>query len=146
MFSSDRNACLDWRKRWYSSIEEWTSYPGWKLVTSVPVPSRGTAIDEPLALIDTNREASVITVRCDPGDRSQISVSEKVRAFVPLKYWVCHIDGEIVLSDDSELGGKFRGKLLVGCAGGVVAVEGPGNIEACETSSNFEVLLRYSSK
>ena len=57
----------------------------------------------------------MITVRCDPRDRSPISVGEKVRALVPLKDWVCHIDGKIVLLDDSESGGNSRGRLLVGC-------------------------------
>ena len=88
----------------------------------------------------------MITVRCDPGDRSPISVSEKVRALVPPKYWVCHIDGESVILDDSESGGKFRGRLLVGCVQSVVAVEEAESCEACENSCNFGVLLRYSSE
>ena len=70
----------------------------------MPLPLRGTAIGQLLASIGTKREASVFTVRCDPGDRSPISVSEKVRASVPPKYWVCHIDGESLLFDGCESG------------------------------------------
>ena len=51
----------------------------------------------------TNKEASAITVRCDSGERSPISVSEKFRALVPWKYWIRHIDGESLILYDSEL-------------------------------------------
>ena len=87
----------------------------------------------------------MITVRCDSRNRRQISVSEKLGAFVPLKYWVCHIDDESVLFDGSGSCGKFRGKLLVGSAEGVVVVEEARISEACESSSDLEVLSRYSS-
>ena len=69
----------------------------------------------------------MITVRCDSGNRSPISVSEKVRALVPLNHWVCHIDGGSAILDDSESIGNFGGKLLAGFVKDVVAVEAAEN-------------------
>ena len=76
------------------------SYPGWKSVTSVPVPLRGPAIGQPLARTFSNSETSVLTVRRDPRDRSPISVSEIFRTFIPSNDRICHVDGEAVVLGD----------------------------------------------